>query len=156
MLITLMLWDSGVIAAPHFYISGYLEENKDRYIDSMRSVSKNSNWTDWCAFFMEALEQQAIRNFNTADHVQNLYEDMKIKFRDILASKWNINALDFVFTNPILRNSKFTKSSGIPASTAARFTRLLVKQEILNEIQPGSGRRSGLYIFEPLMRLVRV
>jgi len=105
---------------------------------------------------MEALEQQAIRNFNTADNIQNLYEDMKIKFRDILASKWNINALDFVFTNPILRNSKFTKSSGIPASTAARFTRLLVKQEILNEIQPGSGRRSGLYIFEPLVRLVRV
>lgn len=44
MLITLMLWDSGTISAPHFYISGYLEDNKDRYIDTMRNVSENSDW----------------------------------------------------------------------------------------------------------------
>ena len=33
MLITLMLWKSGVISQPHFYISSYFEENKDLYIE---------------------------------------------------------------------------------------------------------------------------
>jgi Fic family protein len=36
MLITLVLWSSGLISEPHFYISGYLEENKDEYIDTLR------------------------------------------------------------------------------------------------------------------------
>ncbi|MCK5663402.1 MAG: Fic family protein, partial [Thiotrichaceae bacterium] len=52
MLITLMLWSSGTISAPHFYISGYLEENKDLYIDTMRNVSKNGDWESWCVFFL--------------------------------------------------------------------------------------------------------
>ena len=47
MLITLMLWASGTISSPHFYISGYLEENKARYIDTMRNVSVNGNWESW-------------------------------------------------------------------------------------------------------------
>lgn len=35
MLITLMLWASGTISEPHFYISAYLEENKELYIDTI-------------------------------------------------------------------------------------------------------------------------
>ena len=69
MLITLMLWRSGVISAPHFYVSGYLEEEKDIYIDSMRNVSLNGDWTSWCIFFLEALTNQAIRNLEIAENI---------------------------------------------------------------------------------------
>src|SRR5690554_659295 len=72
MLITLMLWVSGTISAPHFYISGYLEENKDRYIDTMRNVSESGDWDSWCEFFLEAIEQQAIRNLQVAESIRNL------------------------------------------------------------------------------------
>ena len=44
MLITLLLWSSGTISVPYFYISGYLEENKDEYINTMRNVSENNDW----------------------------------------------------------------------------------------------------------------
>ena len=33
MLITLMLWQSKTISAPHFYISGYFEEHKERHVE---------------------------------------------------------------------------------------------------------------------------
>jgi Fic family protein len=36
MLITLMLWSLGLLSQPHFYMSAYLEENKDLYVDIMR------------------------------------------------------------------------------------------------------------------------
>ena len=111
MLITLMLWSSGVISAPHFYISGYFEEYKDEYIDRMRDVSLTDNWTDWCIFFLKAVEQQAIRNLEISENIKNLYEEMKIEFSSILSSKWSVNALDFVFTNPVFRNNKFTHGS---------------------------------------------
>jgi Fic family protein len=156
MLITLMLWASGTISAPHFYISGYLEENKDIYIDTMRRVSEYGEWDLWCSFFLKAVEQQAIRNLTVAEKIRTLYEDMKTIFSDVLSSKWSVNALDFVFTNPVFRNNKFTTHSGIPAATAARFTRVLLEKGLLRTIKDASGRRPALYSFEPLMKLVRV
>ncbi|EAT17245.1 Fic family protein [Desulfuromonas acetoxidans] len=156
MLITLMMWNCGLISAPHFYISGFLEENKDTYIDTMRSVSETGDWESWCVFFLKALEQQAIRNLEIAENIKTLYEEMKSKFSELLSSKWSVNALDFVFTNPVFRNNKFTNNSGIPSGTAARFTRILLDEGLIITKAEASGRRPALYSFEPLMQLVRV
>lgn len=156
MLITLMLWAAGTISAPHFYISGYMEDNKDLYIDTMRQVSKQRDWESWCSFFLEAVEKQAIRNITIAENIRDLYEEMKAVFAEALSSKWSVNALDYVFTNPVFRNNKFTSKSGIPAATAARFTRILLDNNLIRTVEEASGRRPALYSFEPLLRLVRV
>lgn len=156
MLIPLFLWKSGLISAPHFYISQYLEEVKDEYIDTMRFVSQHGAWTEWVMFFMEAVARQAALNAEKARAIQALYEEMKPLFRDLLHSPWAITAQDFVFTNPVFRNSRFTASSGIPRATAMRFSRLLSEHGILRTVEPAAGQRAALYFFEPLMRLVRV
>ncbi|PTM05731.1 MAG: cell filamentation protein Fic [Bacteroidetes bacterium] len=156
MLITLLLWSTKTISEPHFYISGYMEENKDEYIDTMRNVSENNDWEKWCVFFLNAVEKQAIKNLEIAENIKNLYEDMKHIFSDTLSSKWSVNALDYIFTNPIFRNNRFTSKSGIPGPTAARFTRMLLEKELIRTLEEASGRRPALYAFEPLLKLVRV
>ena len=156
MLITLLLWSSGIISEPHFYISGYLEEHKDEYIDTMRHVSQNNDWDKWCVFFLKAIEEQAKSNLQIAENIKSLYEEMKQIFSDALASKWSFVALDYIFTNPIFRNNKFTSKSGIPAPTASRFTRVLLNKGLIRTIEEPSGRRPALYAFEPLLKLVRV
>lgn len=156
MLIPLYLWATGSISAPHFYISGYMEKHKDVYIDTMRRVSSDGNWEDWCNFFFKAIEDQAIRNTEVAESIKRLYEEMKSIFSDTLSSKWSVTALDFIFANPVFRNNRFTSASGIPLQTASRFTRLLVEKNLLRTIKDASGRRPALYAFEPLLELVRV
>ncbi len=156
MLITLLLWSKKTISEPHFYISGYMEENKDEYIDTMRNVSENNDWEKWCIFFFNAVEKQAIKNLEIAENIKNLYEEMKHIFSDILSSKWSVNALDYIFTNPIFRNNKFTSKSGIPGPTAARFTRILLEKGLIRPLEEAAGRRPALYAFEPLLKLVRV
>lgn len=156
MLITLMLWQSKTISAPHFYVSGYFEEHKDQYIDTMRKVSESGNWNEWCSFFLEAIEQQAVRNLAIAENIRSLYEEFKQVFSEVLSSKWSMTALDFVFTNPVFRNNKFTSSSGIPSASAARFTRIMLEEGIIKTLEEASGRKPALYSFEPLMKLVRV
>lgn len=156
MLITLYLWKVGIISEPHFYISGYLEENKDYYIDLMRKVSETDEWEDWCIFFLNAVEKQAIKNLTIAENINKLYEEMKGIFSDVLSSKWSVNALDYIFTNPIFRNNKFTSKSGIPGPSAARFTRILLEKGLIRIIEEASGRKPALYAFEPLLKLVRV
>jgi len=156
MLITLMMWKAGVISAPHFYISSYFEEHKDQYIELMRDVSRNGAWENWCNFFLAAVREQAIRNLEVAENIQALYEQMKVRFSELLSSKWSVNALDFVFTNPVFRNNRFTNASGISAPTAARFTRVLLENDLIVCLEESAGRRPALYSFEPLLRLVRV
>jgi Fic family protein len=155
MMITLILWQAGAIGAPHFYVSRYFEEQKDEYLERLRSVSANADWDGWCQFFLIAIEQQAKRNLQLAQSIDNLYEEIKPRFIELLASKHAVAALDYLFTYPVFNNSRFTSKSGIPAQTAARFTRVLLAAGLLQTVVEAAGRRSALYRFEPLMQIVR-
>lgn len=156
MLITLLLWSSGTISQPHFYISGFFEEHKDEYIDTMRHVSETDDWTSWCVFFLHAIRTQAERNLEVAENIGKLYDEMKGNFIQTLGSRWSVSALDFIFTNPVFRSNKFTSQSGVSASTALRFLRALSDKKLLTTLSEASGRRPALYSFEPLLALVRV
>lgn len=155
MLITLMLWRSGAISAPHFYISGYFDDHKDEYIDRMRDVSANGAWTEWIIFFLDAIEQQAMRNLSQAEAIRSLYEEMKEIFRELLSSRWSTAALDFMFSRPVFRNNVFTGKSNIPPQTAHRFTRILSENGLITTLEASAGRRPAMYSFEPLLNLVR-
>ena len=144
MLITLMLWKYGAISAPHFYVSGYLESQKDEYIERMRNASRSGSWTEWCFFFLGALEAQAKSNLQITNEIRTLYEDMKDRFRDLLSSRWSTTALDFIFSQPIFRNSQFTGKSGIPGPTAARFTPDAGRQRISGDFKTGGRPAAGI------------
>jgi Fic family protein len=137
MIITLMLWTSGLIRQPHFYVSSFFERNRDDYIDMMRRVSANDEWTEWCAFFLDGLRDQAERNITVASKIFTLYEEMKLRFRDELKSEWSVEALDFMFANPSFQNSKFTSHDRIPGHVAASIS------------------RPAIYGFEPLIAIIR-
>ncbi len=156
MLITLMLWHGGAITAPHFYISRYFEDYKDEYITNLRNVSAEGDWEGWCAFFFAAVGEQATRNLEVAERIRDFYEDMKLRFADVLGSKHSVAALDYLFTWPVFSNSRFTREAGIPSATAGRFTRALLKEGLLQTVREASGRRPAVYRFEPLMAQVRI
>ena len=156
MLITLMLWQSKAISAPHFYISGYFEEHKERYTELMRQVSQTGNWNEWCQFFFEAIYWQAGHNLKIAQNIHALYEEMKSIFTETLSSKHSLAVLDFVFTYPVFRNSRLSELTNIPPATANRFTKAILEKGILSLKEEASGRKSALYSFEGMMELVRV
>ncbi len=155
LLITLLLWKYGLIHKPHFYVSAFFETNKEEYIELMRAVSRDDDWTSWTAFFLRAIAEQAENNLATAQKIMALYEDMKAPFREISGSKWHIAAQDSIFENPVFKNSQLIKRSGMPKHVATRITKLLHESELLKELRPASGRRGALFMFEPLMEIVR-
>lgn len=156
MLITLMLWQAKAISAPHFYISGYFEEHKERYTELMRQVSQTGNWNEWCQFFFDAIYWQAGQNLKIAQNIHALYEEMKSIFTETLSSKHSLAVLDFVFTYPVFRNSRLSELTNIPPATANRFTKAILEKGILSLKEEASGRKSALYSFEGMMELVRV
>ena len=156
MLITLMLWQGQAITAPHFYVSRHFEDHKDEYIGRLRAVSAQADWTGWCAFFFQALRARAVQDLQVVQDIRDCYEAMKPRLADVLASRHSVAALDYLFTRPVFSNSHFTRTAGIPPQTAARFTRVLLHEGLLQVVREPAGRRPALYRFEPLMQLVRV
>lgn len=156
MIITLLLWKYQALSQPHFYISGYFEEHKEAYIEAMRNVSKNNDWNGWIKFFLIAVQQQAIKNLEMAEVIESLYTNMKLEFTELLSSKWNVAVLDYIFTYPIFSHTKFIKATKIPSATATSIMKKLMDKGYLKQIKEPSGRRAGLYMFEPLLVLVRV
>lgn len=156
MLITLMLWKLGVLTQPNFFVSGYFEAHKDEYIERMRQVSAEDDWTGWVVFFLEALHEQATVNIRTADEIFYLYTTMRERFREVLNSQFHDQALDFVFESPVFRNDRFIARSGIPATSARFLSRRLVEAGLLRTMQPSAGRRAALYAFDPLLDLLKV
>jgi len=157
MLITLMLWSGGVISSPHFYISRFMEEHKEAYIERMRQVSASNDWTGWLLFFLEAAKTQAHYNLTATQNIRNLYEEMKGTFSEITGSKHAIAMLDAVFTRPIFRSQQITAQSKIPPATVTRFIKLLQQSDydLIRTVRAGAGRRPATYAFEPLLKLIR-
>jgi Fic family protein len=158
MLITLMLWSSGVISSPHFYISRYMEEHKKAYASHMKAVSEENDWTGWLLFFLEAAKEQAKYNLSIMNQIRALYDEMKAVFSDVTGSKHSIMLLDAIFTIPIFRNQQICRLTKIPPATMNRFTKSLAMDErnLLKVVREGAGRRATLYSFEPLMEIIRV
>ncbi len=153
MLIPLFLFQSKLIASPEFYMSGYLESNRDEYQERLRGVSSNNDWTGWCSFFLKGIWQQANENERKARAILSLYDRLKVRVADLTHSQHSIRALDFIFQFPIFRAPVFTSFSQIPKPTAARILGLLRDDGLLATIREGTGRRAGIFAFRELLNI---
>jgi len=153
MLIPLFLYQAKIIQQPMFYISAYLESHRDEYYERLLAVSRDNDWTGWCAFFLRVIRIQAEENMAKAQAILDLYHRMKGQFADLTHSQYAIHALDWVFERPIFKSSDFVRSGSIPKPTAQRILNLLKDKEILREIEPGSGRRAATLAYTELLNI---
>jgi Fic family protein len=153
MFVPLFLYKIGLIQSPMFYISAYLEENRDEYYARLLSVSRDNNWTDWCAFFLKTIKIQADNNQQKAQSILNLYEAKKKQIIELTRSLYAIHSLDFIFERPIFQSSAFVGCGNIPKPTATRILAVLRDNGILKTLKEGGGRRAAIYAFRDLLNI---
>jgi len=153
MLVPLFMAKTCLLTEPMFYISAFFERNRDEYYERLLAVSRDEAWTEWVAFFLRAVVEQAEENQEKAEAILALYEGSKTRFHEITHSQYSIHALDFVFQRPIFLSSDFTAHSGIPEPTAFRLSKVLRDSGILHEIRPRRGRQPGIFCFPGLLNI---
>lgn len=153
MLLPLFLWQRQMIQKPMFYVSAYFEANRDAYYERLLAVSRDGDWTGWCAFFLEAVRTQAEENQQKAKAIIDLYNALKPQVIALTHSQHAINALDWMFAQPIFNGPTFVANSGIPGPTARRILTVLRNNDVLREIRPGRGRRAGIFAFSKLLNI---
>jgi Fic family protein len=155
LLIPLFLYEKKALSSPMFYLSAYLESNREVYYQKLRAVSETKDWDGWIAFFLHAVIEQAKINIFQANKIQALYEKMKIQIPEITNSKFAISATDALFAAPILTTASFIEKSGIPKASAVRIINKLKEDGILIGIRKSSGRRAAMFLFEELFEIIK-
>ncbi len=153
MVIPLFLYHRKILRSPDFYMSGYLEARRDQYIEAMRAVSRDGAWTQWCAFFLQGIIEQASQNQRKAEAILELHRRMRRAVAEATRSQYADLAVDFIFARPVFSSPDFAKKSGIPELTASRILRVLKsgKVNILDTIRPSSGSRPSILAFPELL-----
>ncbi|MCE2405828.1 MAG: Fic family protein [Dehalococcoidia bacterium] len=77
LIVPLFMVAKGLLDAPYFYISGYLDQHRDEYYRRLQAVSRDDGWTGWSEFFLKAVEEQANTNLARAGSILALYDEMK-------------------------------------------------------------------------------
>ena len=153
MLVPLFLHQAKVLSRPVFYISSYLEANRDEYYERLLAVSRQGDWTGWCVFFLEALVEQGRENQQKAQKILELHQRMLSDVPEWTRSQYAPHAVELLFRNPIFRSSAFTASPEIPGPTARRILSVLKRQGMLSVVRPASGRRPATYAFRELLNI---
>lgn len=153
MLIPLFLFQRKLLTTPDFYMSGYLEVNREEYQERLRAVSRDGDWTGWIIFFLQGICRQSSENERKARAIISLYDRVKTQIVEITHSQHSIRAVDFIFQSPIFSAPLFSNHSTIPKPTANRILTLLRDKELLFTIQEGRGRRPGIYAFRELLNI---
>ena len=156
MLIPLFLFEKKQLSSPMFYLSAYLETNRDEYYSRLQTVSREKDWTGWILFFLRAVNQQANDNINKAKSILDLYSAKKDKISALTRSRYAIQMVDTLFKMPAFTATRFIAESKIPKVTAMRNLRILEKNNVLEVVRFASGSMPALYMFRKLVEIVKL
>jgi Fic family protein len=153
MCIPLFMFSKQLISGPMFYISAFLEANRDEYYERLLTISRDGDWTGWCEFFLRAVQIQAEENLRKTRAILDLYNSMKPRIVELTHSQYAIHALDWIFERPIFKSSDFVKSANIPGPTAKRILAVLKSENVLSTLHEGAGRRASVLTFSELLNI---
>lgn len=155
MLIPLYLYEKKMLSRPMFYLSGYLEEHRDVYIELLRALGeKDGAWNAWISFFLNALSAQAKVNAAKARAIMDLYEQYKHQVIKLTHSQFAVPLIDILFGKPIFRSSELEGKPGMPSKPMIMTLLGKLKREgILKVLRQGSGSRPTVLALAELINL---
>lgn len=155
MLIPLFLFEKGILSRPLFYLSAYLEANRESYIGRLRLLGQQQGaWNDWITFFLTATVEQAKVNSEKARAMIDLYSDLKRRILILTHSQFAVPLLDLMFARPIFQTSYFKGRSEMPSyPMIANLLGRLKTAGILKVVREGSGRRPQILALSELINL---
>ncbi len=154
LIVPLFLWKRGLIHAPAFYISAYLETHREDYYERLLAVSRDDDWTGWIRFFLLAIQAQAKHDLGKVKAILELYNVMEFRIPKITRSKYAVHALKRLFQFPIFSSRNFIAGAGIPETSARRILRILRDDNIIEPLLKARGQQATVYYFPKLLNIM--
>ncbi|WP_051630857.1 Fic family protein [Afifella pfennigii] len=134
-LIPIFLLERGVLEKPLLYVSPYVEEHKDEYIDLMFQVSARGCWTPWVAFFLRAVRISCEETAETINILRELQATYRDKVHRVTRSVTALRIVDALFEKPVISISDAAAIAEVTYPPAAAAIDKLLEVGILREVR---------------------
>ena len=144
LLLSLLMCEREYLSRPLLYLSGYLEKNRDTYMDCLLRVSQRCDWLSWINFFLEGVSSQARDAIFRTGQLMNLWQDYRARLQVARSSSLTLQLVDMLFTTPAVTAPYVQNELGVTQASARRAIERLEKDGILREAT--GQRRNRVYI----------
>jgi len=131
-LITLQLYECGLLSAPNLYLSEYFNRNKDTYVERMREVSRNGAWEEWLTFFVRGVLRQAREAYERSLELRDLQQEYEERYGG--SSRADARLACKLFQDPYVVASEVAEMLDVTGPTAYRAINTLENEGILEEV----------------------
>ncbi len=136
LLITLMLYNAGVLHHPLLYLSLYFKQRRDEYYDLLNHVRHAGDWEHWLAFFLEGVRMTAESATTTSGRLIGVFASDRAAIEQGAGRRAGsaLRVHEVMKARPILSLSWVCEQTGLSFPTAASAMRILVERGIAREV----------------------
>ena len=142
LLITLLLYDAGMLRQPLLYLSLFLKQHRASYYELLNRVRLTGDWEPWVAFFLEGVRATAEAALSTVDRLSSLFRDDRNRLGQSAGRRLGsaLRMHDALKARPILSLPVACRDTGLSFQAAASAMEMLVRHRIAREV---TGKRRG-------------
>lgn len=136
-LIILQLVQSGLLALPVLYISGYINRNRSDYYRHLLAVTTDGNWHGFVEYMLRGFQSQARETREDLKKITILLDELKNQVRTTNRKLYSADLVEALFTYPIISPTKLASVLGMHYTTTSKYLAQLADMGILKETMVG-------------------
>ena len=135
LLISLMLWDAGVLGKPLLYLSLYFKLNRLEYYDRLQRVRTHGDWEGWLGYFLRGVHETARQVAESARGSLELFDADREKIKTLgkLAGS-GLLLHEHMQVQPLTTLAQATKKTGVNRTSITRCMKKLTRLGIVHEL----------------------
>lgn len=135
LLISLMLYEDGILDQPLLYLSYYFKQHRAEYYRLLDAVRTDGDWKAWLDFFLEGVETTAGAAVDTAHRLLALFGKDAARVQALGRAAANaLRVFDAFRDRPLATIPALTQQTGASYPTVSRAVEVLEKLGIVREI----------------------
>jgi Fic family protein len=137
---------------PILFISGYINNNKEKYYKLLRNITSAGAWKEWILFILTAVEEQSVKTTCSVSGIQNLMKSCREQIKAKLPGIYSAELIEFLFSHPYYSQSSIKEKLGISRNTASKYFNELKE---INLIQEEKYKNDKVYFCPALHELLK-
>jgi len=152
LLVALQLCSQTPMTRPFVHVSAFFEKHREEYYRRLLRVSTHEEWTEWIAFFLEAVAAQAHEALDMAQRLLELRKTYLESVRVKRASAKLGELIDYLFESPWVSAKSVSTRLKVTLATSYKYINRLVEKNILAPV--GERKWGRLFVAPQIARVI--
>jgi cell filamentation protein, protein adenylyltransferase len=150
-LISMLLGEWSILRQPILYLSEFFERHRRAYMNGLLGVSQRGDWTEWVAFFLDAIVEQAYDGARQGRSILALRETYRKRYQAARSVRL-LPLIDELFMRPVFTAAQISESLGWPRYSVQRLLEPLIADRVL--VETTGKQRNRIYLAPEIMQLL--